>query len=360
MAQQPTRDVTRPSGRVGPPWLDRFGGIYAALIPLRAFLGFTFLYAGLDKFATKGFLAAMGPGSIGEQLEAFTRSSPLTPLIEAFALPYPVAMGTFIALAEIAVGLGVLTGLLYRAAAAGGAFTALIFWLTASWTTTPFYFGPDLPVMFGFITLALAGNGGLLVAGNLVPDRRGRGTGAPARIVPVAGAVGRRELLQAALLGVAAIAAGVGARLLLGGDLPGTTAGAGSGTPSPSPAGTTPAPSSPGPGGTAGATPGGPVIGNVNQLAAGEAVAFTIPSSGDPGAAIRLADGRVVAYDLICTHEGCTVRYDAGSGILRCPCHGATFDPAQEGLVLGGPARRPLPSVPLVIDPASGSITLAS
>jgi thiosulfate dehydrogenase [quinone] large subunit len=101
------------------------------------------------------------------------------------------------------------------------------------------------------------------------------------------------------------------------------------------------------------------VIGNASQIATGETVGFTIPSSGDPGAVIRLADGTVVAYDLVCTHEGCTVGYDQGSGILRCPCHGATFDPSADGRVLGGPARRPLPSVPLVIDPATGTISLA-
>ncbi|MCU0484018.1 MAG: DoxX family membrane protein [Chloroflexi bacterium] len=206
-----------PAPGVPPPLLDRFGGAYAALLPLRAFLGFTFLYAGVDKLATPGFLAAAGPGSIGEQLDAFTRSSPLTPLIEAFALPYPVAVGALISVAEIAIGLGILSGLLYRAAAAAGALTALTFWLTASWSTTPYYYGPDLPVMFGFVTLALAGHGGLLVAGNLAPFR-----GAPQGVAAtsgVGGPIGRREVLQAAVLGAAALALGAASRLLLGGTI---------------------------------------------------------------------------------------------------------------------------------------------
>jgi thiosulfate dehydrogenase (quinone) large subunit len=349
------RDAPTPAGPPG--WLDRFGGVYAALLPLRAFLGFTFVYAGIDKFATKGFLAASGPGSIGEQLEAFTRSSPLTPLIEAVALPYPVAVGTLIALGEIAIGLGVLTGLLYRAAAAAGVFTALTLWLTASWSTTPYYYGPDLPVMFGFITLVLAGHGGVLVVTNLAVFRGRRGSAATAPASAGAGAIGRRELLQAAVLGLGAISLAAFGRLVLGGDQPGT----GGATPAPAPTGgATSAPSAAGSTPAANATPGGQVIANANQIGAGEAVSFVIPSSGDPGAVIKLADGQVVAYDLICTHEGCTVGYDAASGDLRCPCHGAVFDPAQDGLVLAGPARSPLPSVPLVIDPATGSITVAS
>jgi thiosulfate dehydrogenase [quinone] large subunit len=347
---------------VAPPLLDRFGGIYAALLPLRAFLGFTFVYAGIDKLATPGFLAASGPGSIGEQLEVFTRSSPLTPLIEAFALPYPVAVGALIAVAEIAIGLGVLSGLLYRAAAAAGALTALTFWLTASWSTTPYYYGPDLPVMFGFISLALAGHGGLLVAGNLVPSRGSR-QGADATN-GVARLIGRREVLQAAVLGAAALALGAASRLLLGGDTSGTATGGGS-SPAPTTSPTAGAGASPGAASpattpaTASASPAGQVIGNVNQIAAGEAVGFVVPSTGDPGAVIKLADGTIVAYDLVCTHEGCTVAFDPGSATLRCPCHGATFDAARDGAVLGGPARRPLPAVPLVIDAATGTISLA-
>jgi thiosulfate dehydrogenase (quinone) large subunit len=361
MTSRQLRDPALVRGGGPPGFLDRFGGVYAALLPLRAFLGFTFVYAGIDKFATKGFLAASGPGSIGEQLETFTRSSPLTPLIEAVALPYPVAIGTLIALGEIAIGLGVLTGLLYRIAAAAGVFTALTLWLTASWSTTPYYYGPDLPVMFGFITLALAGHGGILVVTNLAPFRGGRGSAATAPGSAAAGGIGRRELLQAAVLGLAAISLGAIGRLVLGGGASDTVAGGGGASASPGPSGgATPAPSAAGQTPAASATAAGPVIANANQIGAGQAVAFIIPSSGDPGAVIKLADGKVVAYDLICTHEGCTVGYDTASGDLRCPCHGATFDPAQDGLVLSGPAPRPLSTVPLVIDPVSGDITLAS
>jgi len=53
-------------------------------------------------------------------------------------------------------------GLAYRLAAAAGASISFLFWLTASWGTAPYFYGPDLPYAAGWLTLALAGHGGLL------------------------------------------------------------------------------------------------------------------------------------------------------------------------------------------------------
>ena len=47
---------------------------------------------------------------------------------------------------------------------------------------------------------------------------------------------------------------------------------------------------------------------------------------------------RHVALSPICTHLGCTVEVQTAR--LVCPCHGSTYD--REGLVLQGPAQRPL------------------
>jgi ubiquinol-cytochrome c reductase iron-sulfur subunit len=69
------------------------------------------------------------------------------------------------------------------------------------------------------------------------------------------------------------------------------------------------------------------------------------------------ADG-IVAYSKICTHAGCAISlYRAPlfppaepKPALVCPCHYSTFDPADGGSVLFGPAGRKLPMLPLRID----------
>ena len=47
------------------------------------------------------------------------------------------------------------------------------------------------------------------------------------------------------------------------------------------------------------------------------------------------------ALSAACTHQGCTVNYISSTAILRCPCHGGTFN-ATTGAVLGGPPPSPL------------------
>ena len=94
-------------------------GTVRALLPVRFFFGATFLYAGFDKLLDPRFFDAASPASIQAQMAFFTRVSPIAPLVrlgESLAVP----IGLLIALAEIAIGLGALTGLAYRAAAWGG------------------------------------------------------------------------------------------------------------------------------------------------------------------------------------------------------------------------------------------------
>jgi thiosulfate dehydrogenase [quinone] large subunit len=340
--------------------------LFAALLPLRFFVGATFLYAGIDKLIDPRFLTASGPGSIGEQLTAFSRASPLAGLVSVFAMPFPVLIGVLMALAEIAIGLGALTGLLYRVSAAAGAAVSLLFFLTASWTVHPYYYGPDLPYAAAWLTLALAGHGGLAVLRVPFPAVFAP-YGDPAEASPE-----RRTLLKGGLLAVAAVAvagvAGVGGGLLRGRDhvaaIPAATPGA-----SPTVAGASPTPGTAGPGTTAAApTPAAspahsapPVAGQIATLASLKprtALGFTDPTSGDPGILVRLADGTVVAFDALCTHQGCTVEYDQPSGLLACPCHGAVFDPTHNADVLQGPARVALAALPIVVDKATGAITL--
>ncbi|MFG2979234.1 DoxX family protein [Streptomyces sp. NPDC048331] len=127
-----------------------------ALLPLRLFLGVTFVYAGIDKLTDPAFLSATGDGSIGDLMRGVRDTSAIPALVD-MALHSPVGFAVALAIGEILVGLGALVGLLTRIAAVGGALIALSLWLTVSWAVTPYYYGNDLPYMFCWVPLILAG-----------------------------------------------------------------------------------------------------------------------------------------------------------------------------------------------------------
>jgi ubiquinol-cytochrome c reductase iron-sulfur subunit len=59
----------------------------------------------------------------------------------------------------------------------------------------------------------------------------------------------------------------------------------------------------------------------------------------------------IVAYSKICTHVGCPISLnERTTHHLLCPCHQSTFDLANSGKVVFGPAGRPLPQLPIAVD----------
>jgi len=59
----------------------------------------------------------------------------------------------------------------------------------------------------------------------------------------------------------------------------------------------------------------------------------------------------ILAYSKICTHVGCPINlYEQTSHNVLCPCHQSTFDLANNGKVIFGPAARNLPQLPLTVD----------
>ncbi|KAA1418018.1 Rieske (2Fe-2S) protein [Nocardioides humilatus] len=59
----------------------------------------------------------------------------------------------------------------------------------------------------------------------------------------------------------------------------------------------------------------------------------------------------IVAYSKICTHVGCPISLnERTTHHLLCPCHQSTFDLADSGKVVFGPAGRPLPQLPITVD----------
>ncbi|MEV7285355.1 DoxX family protein [Streptomyces sp. NPDC093252] len=147
-----------------------------ALLPLRVFLGVTFIYAGLDKLTDGAFLKDSGLGSIGDLMRGVRDSSAIPALIDT-ALDNPVGFGYAIAFGELAVGIGTLIGLLARIAALGGALISLSLWLTVSWSADPYYYGNDLVYLMAWLPLVLAGAPYLSLDAVLHSRRRSRSGG---------------------------------------------------------------------------------------------------------------------------------------------------------------------------------------
>lgn len=60
--------------------------------------------------------------------------------------------------------------------------------------------------------------------------------------------------------------------------------------------------------------------------------------------AVKQSQGDIKVFSPICTHLGCGYRWDETERKFLCPCHGSSYD--INGLVLGGPAPRPLDVLP--------------
>ncbi|MFI7297270.1 DoxX family protein [Streptomyces sp. NPDC050121] len=165
-----------------PPYLDGGGRSWRdtatryALLPLRIFLGVTFIYAGLDKLTDGAFLKGSGAGSIGDTMRAARDSSAIPALVD-MALKSPVGFGYAMAFGELAVGIGTLLGLLTRIAALGGALISLSLWLTVSWASDPYYYGNDLAYLMAWLPLVLAGAPVLSLDGVWRSRRRQRAGG---------------------------------------------------------------------------------------------------------------------------------------------------------------------------------------
>lgn len=306
------------------------------LLPLRVFLGATFVYAGLDKLSDPNFLHRHGSGSMLAQLIAVSESSPISFLVNWLA-EVPTATGLLFAFGQIAVGLGTLFGLFARIAAIGGGLISLGLWLTVTWDASPYYLGNDLAYLMAWIPLALCGAPYYSV--DSWRAERARGT---ARVSGAAAA--RRRLLVDGGLAAGAVAVlGV-----VSGTLANRLAGGGKSEPSAPTRPPTPSRS----GGSPTASPSAPPIGQgggptvpLVKVPVGGAARVEDPSSGDPVYVVQPKEGRFEAFSGVCTHKGCEVR-PPKKGKFHCPCHGSVFD-AETGEAVEGPARKPLAKFPV-------------
>ena len=130
---------------------DRF------LLPLRLFLGITFIYAGLQKLTDPQYFNRSATGFIGKQIIEFAARSPIHDLLINIVLLHAVFFGALVAFGELAIGIGALLGLLLRPASFFGLLLNILFFLSASWRVYPYFYGADIVFVFCWITLILAG-----------------------------------------------------------------------------------------------------------------------------------------------------------------------------------------------------------
>ena len=64
--------------------------------------------------------------------------------------------------------------------------------------------------------------------------------------------------------------------------------------------------------------------------------------------AIKHNDEQVTVFSPICPHLGCGYRWDSQDRQFKCPCHGSIYD--IDGKVKGGPAPRPLDTLPARVE----------
>jgi Rieske Fe-S protein len=59
--------------------------------------------------------------------------------------------------------------------------------------------------------------------------------------------------------------------------------------------------------------------------------------------------GKFVGFDSLCTHEGCPVDVFDTPGEMDCSCHSSKFK-LDTGKPFAGPAKKPLPKKPIIIE----------
>lgn len=354
-----------------------------ALLPLRAFLGFTFTFAGLQKLANPGFLDANNPASIQAQIIGSSTRSPIGSLIGHLG-EHAALLGVVIALGEVAIGLGLALGLWTRLAALGGLALSFGLFLTVSFHASPFYTGSDIVFFFAFLPFLIAGAGSRYSLDALIARRVAERHGLPdpglvalpfgylphhcgqfrdgrcaaQSNAPCAEAtcpilasettplLRRRELndveRRTLLLGAGCAAAVAGAAAVLSataavigrvvGGVTTTEVTHLSTTTTTVPATTTSTVP-----GTTTTTVAGTAIGSASDVTVGSFADFQIPSTGEPGIVLQPQPGEFKAFNAVCPHAGCTVTYMASNDQLVCPCHASIFD-AANGDLISGPA----------------------
>lgn len=280
---------------------------------LRIFLGATWVYAGWDKASDPGFLTKGSASYIGTQLAAYAQNSPI-----AFFLNHTIEhaqfVGIFVMLSEFAIGFATLLWVAPATTAASGLAMSTGLWLSSSFHVSPYFLAADTAYAVLWlayllsITTSSSSNGKAIKLSEANLERRG-------------------------FVRVGIVAALAAATSVIGKQFPKAAA------------------SSTAKSSTAAAATGGAKIVKLAALPVGGSHKFTSSKQGVPAVLFRTKTG-VFAYSAICTHEGCTVSYNAGAKRMQCPCHGAQFDPFNGAKAVAGPTQTPLASIKVAVSGA--------
>ncbi len=126
------------------------------LLPLRVFLGFISIYAGMGKLCDPVYFDGGERGSMVTWLHTLNPWALAEPLRD-FALAHPVGAGLSVAFLQVIVGVLTVFGLWQRFAACFGALLSAALLMTVSWKTVPAYDAPDIIYLAAWSPLIIAG-----------------------------------------------------------------------------------------------------------------------------------------------------------------------------------------------------------
>ncbi|MGW1844680.1 DoxX family membrane protein [Streptomyces sp. NPDC001966] len=126
------------------------------LLPLRVFLGFISIYAGMGKLCDPVYFDGGDRGSMVKWLTSLHPWELAEPLRD-FALSHPVGAGLTVAFLQVVVGVLTVLGLWQRVAASFGALLSAALLVTVSWRTVAAYDAPDIIYLAAWSPLIIAG-----------------------------------------------------------------------------------------------------------------------------------------------------------------------------------------------------------
>ncbi|MDQ0794832.1 DoxX family protein [Streptomyces sp. B1I3] len=126
------------------------------LLPLRVFLGFISIYAGMGKLCDPVYFDGGHRGSMVKWLNSMHPWAVAEPLRD-FALAHPVGSGLAVAFLQVVAGVLTVLGLWQRVAAAFGALLSAALLVTVSWRSVAAYDAPDIIFLAAWSPLVIAG-----------------------------------------------------------------------------------------------------------------------------------------------------------------------------------------------------------